>query len=66
MIYKVIEDAKWEYKVVCMDNYDVRHNQMDALCGGEGWEAYSVVPYNNSLMIFLKRSYKEIERNFSE
>lgn len=65
MIYKVIEDVKWEYKVVCMDNYDVRHNQMDALCGGEGWEAYSVVPYN-SLMIFLKRSYKEIERNFSE
>lgn len=66
MIYKVIEDVKWEYKVVAMSNYDVMHNQMNALYGGEGWEAYSVVPYNNSWMIFLKRSYKEIERNFSE
>lgn len=66
MIYKVIEDVKWEYKVVAMSNYDVMHSQMNALCGGDGWEAYSVVRYDNTWMVFLKRSYKEIERNFRE
>lgn len=60
MIYKVIEDKKWEYKTVVIDNYGISHNQLDAsLDGDEGWECFAVVPYRDKMRFFLKRSYIE-------
>ena len=61
MIYKIIEDKKWEYKVVKIKYYDLVHNQMDIICEGyEGWEAYAVQKIDvDKYLIFLKRSYVE-------
>lgn len=61
MIYKVIEDKKWEYKTVIVKEYDINHNQLDSLLDGDdGWEAFSVIPLSNQIYrIFLKRSYIE-------
>lgn len=61
MIYKIIEDKKWEYKVVKIKYYDLVRNQMDSICEGyEGWEAYAVQKIDvDKYLIFLKRSYVE-------
>lgn len=62
MIYKVIEDKKWEYKTIVIDNYNLSHNQLDAsLEGDEGWECFAVVPEGDKMRFFLKRSYIEKE-----
>lgn len=63
MIYKVIEDKKWEYKTVAINDYNICHNQLNAcLEGDEGWECFAVVPYGpNEMRFFLKRSYIEKE-----
>lgn len=64
MIYKIIEDKKWEYKVVKISYYDLTHNQLDAICDGQdGWEAYSTqsIDKGDKFLIFLKRAY--IEQN---
>lgn len=69
MIYKILEDTKWEYKVIKIQHYELMHNQMNSMCNGdEGWEAYHVEfdKDENGWLVFLKRSYKEIDRNFSE
>jgi len=64
MIYKIIEDKKWEYRVVKITAYDLTHNQLDAICDGQdGWEAYSTqsIDKGDKFLIFLKRAY--IEQN---
>lgn len=62
MIYKVIEDKKWEYQTKLMTSYDVDHYQMDScLDGDEGWECFAVLPEGDKYRFFLKRSYIEKE-----
>lgn len=64
MIYKVIEDKKFEYKVVEANLYQIKHNQLDSLCDGyDGWEAFGVKEINDDkFLVFLKRSYIEVEK----
>lgn len=61
MIYKVIEDKKWEYKTIKISYYDLMHNQLNRICCGEdGWEAYSTEKIDNeTFLVFLKRNYLE-------
>lgn len=62
MIYKVIEDKKWEYRNQLIGTYEVNHNQMDSyLDGDEGWECFAVIPEGDKYRFFLKRSYIEKE-----
>lgn len=62
MIYKVIEDKKWEYDFVDMTEYELKHNQLNSMLNGdEGWEAYAVTQVGNITRFFLKRSYIEKE-----
>lgn len=68
MIYKIIEDKKWEYKCVEIDEYDLSHNQLDSICEGyDGWEMVTMIPTKNKYTIILKRSYieKTMEDNYA-
>ena len=64
MIYKMIEDDKWEYRTQIITVYDITHDQVDSkLDGADGWEAFSVGPmYDDKFVVFLKRKYKEVEK----
>lgn len=63
MIYKVVEDKKWEYKTVEVTHYDFTHNQLNTLLDGDdGWECFAVKEINGHIFFFLKRSYIEIEK----
>lgn len=61
MIYKVIEDKKWEYDFVDVTEYELKHNQLNSMLNGDdGWEAYGVWRMDaNVTRFFIKRSYIE-------
>lgn len=64
MIYKMIEDDKWEYRTQIVTVHDISHDQVDSkLDGYDGWEAFSVEHmYDDKFVVFLKRKYKEVEK----
>nr|DAM31371.1 MAG TPA: hypothetical protein [Ackermannviridae sp.] len=64
MIYKMIEDDKWEYRVQIVTVHDITYDQVDCkLDGYDGWEAFSVEHmYDDKFAVFLKRKYKEVEK----
>lgn len=64
MIYKMIEDDKWEYRTEIVTTHDIAYSQVDSkLDGIDGWEAFSVEHmYDDKFVVFLKRKYKEVEK----
>ena len=64
MIYKMIEDDKWEYRTQIITTHDITYDQIDSkLNGADGWEAFSVEHmYDDKFAVFLKRKYKEVEK----
>ena len=62
MIYKMIEDDKWEYRTQIVTVHDITYDQVDSkLDGVDGWEAFSVEHmYDDKFVVFLKRKYKEV------
>lgn len=64
MIYKMIEDDKWEYSTQIVTVHDITYDQVDSkLDGADGWEAFSVEHmYDDKFVVFLKRKYKEVEK----
>ena len=64
MIYKMIEDDKWEYQTKIVTTYDITHSQVDSkLNGSEGWEAFNVQKIDDDkFAVFIKRKYKEVEK----
>ena len=64
MIYKMIEDDKWEYRTQIVTVHDITYDQVDSkLDGADGWEAFSVeYMYDDKFAVFLKRKYKEVEK----
>lgn len=64
MIYKMIEDDKWEYRTLIVTVHDISYGQVDSkLDGYDGWEAFSVEHmYDDKFAVFLKRKYKEVEK----
>lgn len=64
MIYKMIEDDKWEYRTQIVTVHDISYGQVDSkLDGYDGWEAFSVEHmYDDKFAVFLKRKYKEVEK----
>ena len=62
---KVIDNTKWEYKVVKIKEYEIGRSNIDKIInerleGTDGWEAFDVKHYDYGLMIFLKRKYIEV------
>lgn len=64
MIYKMIEDYKWEYRTAIVTAHDISYDQVNSkLDGYDGWEAFSVEHmYDDKFVVFLKRKYKEVEK----
>ena len=64
MIYKMIEDDKWEYRTRIVTVHDITYDQVDSkLDGADGWEAFGVEHmYDDKFVVFLKRKYKEVEK----
>ena len=64
MIYKMIEDDKWEYRTQIVTVHDITYDKVDSkLDGADGWEAFSVeYMYDDKFAVFLKRKYKEVEK----
>lgn len=64
MIYKMIEDDKWEYRTAIVTAHDISYDQVDCkLDGYDGWEAFNVEHmYDDKFAVFLKRKYKEVEK----
>ena len=64
MIYKMIEDDKWEYRTRIVRVHDITYDQVDSkLDGADGREAFSVEHmYDDKFVVFLKRKYKEVEK----
>ena len=64
MIYKMIEDDKWEYRTQIVTEHDITYGQVDSkLDGADSWEAFSVEHmYDDKFVVFLKRKYKEVEK----
>lgn len=59
---KVIDNTKWEYKVLKIKEYEIGRSDIDKIInerleGTDGWEAFDVKHYDYGLMIFLKRKY---------
>lgn len=65
MLYKVIEDKKFEYRAIEVTIFDINHNQLDSkLDGYDGWEAFSINQISKEkFLIFLKRSYIEVNKD---
>lgn len=65
MIYKIIEDKKFEYKTITINWYDLTHNQINAACNGEeGWEMVNMFLASNGkdenqYVAIMKRAYTE-------
>ena len=55
MIYKMIEDDKWEYRTQIVTVHDITYDQVDSkLDGVDGWEAFSVEHmYDDKFVVFL-------------
>ena len=64
MLYKMIEDDKWEYRTQIVTERDIVYAKVDSkLDGADGWEAFSVEHmYDDKFVVFLKRKYKEVEK----
>lgn len=65
---KVIDNTKWEYKVVKVKEYEIGRSDTDKIInerseGTDGWEAFDVKHYDYGLMIFLKRKYIEMNND---
>lgn len=64
MIYKMIEDDKWEYRTQIITVHDITYDQVDSkLDGADGWEAFNVQKIDDDkFAVFIKRKYKEVEK----
>lgn len=64
MLYKMIEDDKWEYRTQIVTEHDIVYAKVDSkLDGADGWEAFNVEHmYDDKFVVFLKRKYKEVEK----
>ena len=65
---KVMDNTKWEYKVVKIKEYEIGRSNIDKIInerleGTDGWEAFDVKHYDYGLMIFLKRKYIEVNND---
>lgn len=65
---KVIDNTKWEYKLVKVKEYEIGRSDTDKIInerleGTDGWEAFDVKHYDYGLMIFLKRKYIEVNND---
>lgn len=65
---KVIDNTKWEYKVVKIKEYEIGRSDTDKIInerleGTDCWEAFDVKHYDYGLMIFLKRKYIEVNND---
>lgn len=65
---KVMDNIKWEYKLVKVKEYEIGRSDTDKIInerfgGIDGWEAFDVKPYDYGLMIFLKRKYIEVNND---
>lgn len=65
---KVMDNTKWEYKVVKIKEYEIGRSDNDKIInerleGTDGWEAFDVKHYDYGLMIFLKRKYIEVNND---
>lgn len=59
---KVVDNTKWEYRVVKIMEYELTRSNVNEIInnklnGTDGWEAFSTICTENTITFFLKRKY---------